>query len=89
MNSNIPSNTEQPKTPLQLLQDVVAAQVRLWDARSALEKATTPDGEYSDRADDQIIEYVNSLAVGLDGAAEAYTHVTDEHLQKVLSLSNQ
>ncbi|MGF6604759.1 hypothetical protein P3T23_009515 [Paraburkholderia sp. GAS448] len=72
MNRNIPSNTEQPK-PLQLLQDVVAAQVRLWDARSVLEKATAPGGEYSDRANDQVIEYVNSLAAGLHGADEACT----------------
>lgn len=87
MNRNVTITTEQPKTHLHLLQDVVAAQIRLWDARLVLEKATAPDGEYSDRADDKIIEEVNALAAGLDAADEAYMCVTDEHLQKVLSLS--
>ncbi|MBB5546528.1 hypothetical protein A8H39_00115 [Paraburkholderia fungorum] len=88
MNRNIQSNTEQPKTHLQMLQDVVAAQVRLWDALRVLEKATAPDGDYSDKANDEVIEYVKSLAVGLDGADEAYTRVIDEHLKKALSLSS-
>ncbi|VVE17280.1 MULTISPECIES: hypothetical protein [Pandoraea] len=89
MNSKIPNNTESPKSPLQLLQEVVAAQMRLWDARLALEKATAHDGAYSDRTDEAVLEEVNWLAAGLNDADEAYTHVADEHLQKVLSVTNR
>ncbi|MBR8043387.1 hypothetical protein KDW40_02250 [Burkholderia cenocepacia] len=67
---------------LQLLREVVAAQIRLWDARRALEKATAPNGEYSDRADDESLEHVRLLAAGLDSAEDAFTHVTVQHLAR-------
>jgi hypothetical protein len=88
MNRNLTNDAVQPKVHLQLLQDVVAAQVRLWDARLALEKATAPEGEYSDHSNDKVIEEIDALAAGLHDADEAYTRVTGEHLQKVLSLSH-
>lgn len=88
MNRDLVNNVgKEQKTHLRLLQEVVAAKVRLWNALQALETATAPNGEYSDRSNDKVIEEVNALAAGLDGADDAYSRVTDEHLQKVLALS--
>lgn len=54
-------------TNIQLLRKVIGAKVAYWQALRALETATAPDGDnWSDRANDKVIDLIDTLAVGCD-----------------------
>lgn len=66
---------------VELLQKLVAAKIAYWDALGALERAVAPDGEFSDSANDAVIDYIDILASCMDGS-----DVSDEHLQAVAKM---
>lgn len=72
---------------LMLLKKVVAAKCRYWNALSELEHAITPDGEdFSDAANDKVIEEIDALAAGLP-LGEDTSLVTEAALARVIKLA--
>lgn len=67
---------------LGLLRRVVAAKQLYWDELRQLERRTAPDDdEWSDRANDSIISYIDDLAAGADDSS----FVTSQHLQDIIN----
>lgn len=54
-------------TQLELLKCVVAAKIQYWDALAKLENKIAPDGEFSDSANDSVIDAIDMLAAGMPG----------------------
>jgi hypothetical protein len=73
-------------TPAQLkaLQRAVGVRLDYWDALYSLEKLVTPNG-YSDRAGDEVADYISLLAAGCDDGADA----TSEHVDKVIEICKE
>ncbi|QIN67807.1 hypothetical protein SBC1_78540 (plasmid) [Caballeronia sp. SBC1] len=69
---------------LELLRAVVQAKLTLWDALKRLEDALTDGKGFSDRANDGLIEAIDSLATA--APAEAYDAITEEHLRAVSAI---
>lgn len=65
-------------TRLELLRATVKAKLIYWDALRELEMDLAPGGEFTDRANDEVIELVDMLAAGIDGTD--VTCVIDEHV---------
>lgn len=61
------------QTVTSLLRAVVAAKIAYWDALGELETLIAPNGEFSDRANDSVIEAIDGMAAadGDPGEAEA------------------
>ncbi len=62
---------------LELLRAAVAAKLAYWDALGALETAIAPDGTFSDRANNRVIEQIDLLASGDCASDIDETHLAD------------
>jgi hypothetical protein len=75
-------------TNIQLLRKVVGAKVAYWQALRALETATAPNGDdWSDKANDAVIESIDDLAVGCDTPGDTKwikAHEVDEIMALVV-----
>lgn len=71
---------------LNALRAAVLAKLAYWDAMHALEHALQPEKEFSDRASDRLVDFVDNLACGMPDpvspqhVAEA---VTEEELTQL------
>lgn len=66
-----------PPDPLELLRACVAAKTAYWDRLHDLEVSIAPNGEFSDRANDRMVDMIDDLAAGTN---EAQPPVTEAHL---------
>lgn len=71
---------------LTLLRTVVKAKMAYWDALRELEIALT-GSEFSDRANDAVIDDIDMLAAGLEHVETVDERVTDEHLEDITKLA--
>lgn len=69
---------------LALLRNAVEAKVRYWDALHELEMATSEDGEWNDRANDEVIYQIDCLAAGANNPEDAQTRITQEDVEELL-----
>lgn len=67
---------------LELLRAVVAAKLVYWDALRELERALTDGGEFSDKANDEVIADIDTLAAGLPANNDT-TAITSVHLDNI------
>ncbi|TDN70467.1 hypothetical protein [Paraburkholderia sp. BL10I2N1] len=73
---------------LELLRTVVIAKLVYWDALGELEKRLAPDGEFSDRANNDVIDEIATLASALHGPHDVGA-ITQEHLSEIEELARQ
>jgi hypothetical protein len=71
---------------LALLHLVVIHKLAYWDALRKLEKALAPDGEFSDKANDAVIEEIGYLAAALDGPHQIH-RITFGHICRLTPLA--
>lgn len=76
------------QTTLQRLQRVVSLKLQFWDALKLLETEIAPDGDFSDRANNAVIEQIDMLAAGLD-TSDDVSKITAEHLRDTLRLAKE
>jgi hypothetical protein len=69
---------------LELLRAVVQAKLTLWDALKRLEDALTDGRGFSDRANNSIIDAIESLAAGAPEKTDA--PVAEEHLRTFIAI---
>ncbi len=76
---------------LALLRATVQAKIAYWDALRALEIAIAPDGEFSDVANNAVIDQIDMLAAGSSDVANASVamHVTKTHLAVTINLAQR
>ena len=73
---------------LGLLRDAVIAKGAYWDALRKLELALTGGTEFSDRANNKVIEAIDGLAAGADDA-KAYATIDTRHLATIRDIIAQ
>jgi hypothetical protein len=72
---------------LELLRATVRAKLAYWDELRKLELALTNGGEFSDKANDQVIADIDTLAAGLplDNNTDAITSVHLDNLKHAVA----
>jgi hypothetical protein len=73
---------ENTMTTLELLRATVAAKQAYWDALASLEQHMTGLNGWSDRANDEIADYIGCLAAGADDASG----VDEEHVDELKNI---
>lgn len=82
------AETQHEQTTLQRLQRVVSLKLQFWDALKLLETEIAPDGEFSDAANNAVIEQIDLLAAGLNTPADV-SCITADHLRDTLRLAKE